>query len=78
MKKYRIEITTQDRWLSVQEADGTSHPQVYHKIQYKNDLDKALDWARNYIKELRRLGTVTYLKTEIKEFEFVRDIPVDF
>lgn len=78
MKKYRIEITTRDRWLSVQGADGVSHPQEYHKIQYKNDLDKAVEWAKKYVQELRRLGSVIYVKTEIKEFEFVRDVQVDF
>lgn len=78
MKKYRIEITGQDPFLSVIDEDGVGHPQVYTKIQYKNDLDKAIAWAKNFAQQWKQSDSIIYVKTEIKEFEFVRDIPVDF
>lgn len=78
MKKYRIEITSSDPFISIQEPDGTSHPQTYRKVQYKNGLDKAIEWARKYVQELKRTRCSVYVKTEIKEFEYVKDIKVDF
>ena len=78
MKKYRIEITAQDPYLSVIDENGDGNPQVYTKIKYADNLDKAIEWAKNFAQQWKDSDDFVYIKTEIKEFEFVRDIPVDF
>lgn len=77
-KKFRIKIVTRDRILTVQDENKVEKPVFYEKIVYRASLEKALDWAKNYVNELKKLKTVYYERTEIEEYQFVQSIPVDF
>lgn len=49
---------------------------MYHWVHYVRDnRELAISRARQHVRELRG---VKYIRTEIKEFDFVRDIPLDF